>query len=94
MKEFDRMTSREEIKGSVRRVGENPHEKRFELPEQDYWTDEKKLKNTVSFEKMMKRKCEIFKPREFCPDYDVNCEFGKKRLALSIIPFERQASRD
>ena len=36
----------------------------------------------------------MFKPRQFCPDYDPNCEFGKKRLAQSIIPFERQASRD
>ena len=28
--------------------------------------------------------------KECSPDYDVNCEFGKKRLALSVIPFERQ----
>lgn len=37
MQEFDRMTSREDIKGSIRKAGANPHEKRFELSERNTW---------------------------------------------------------
>jgi hypothetical protein len=61
MQEFDRMTSREDIKGSIRKIGANPHEKRFELSERNYW--ENISPKTISFDRMMKRKCELFKPR-------------------------------
>ena len=36
----------------------------------------------------------MFRSREFSPDYNPNCEFGKKRLVVSVIPFEKQTERD
>jgi hypothetical protein len=53
------MTSREQIKGCVRKTGENPHENRFESPhDADFWTEDKK---TVDFSRMLKRNNLLFK---------------------------------
>jgi hypothetical protein len=38
LQELTRMTSRDQIKGCIRKLGQNPHENRFEKPyDSNYW---------------------------------------------------------
>lgn len=46
-----------------------------------------KNKKTINFNKMLKRNNILFKSLEFSPDYDINSDFNKNKLATHIIKF-------
>jgi hypothetical protein len=83
------MTGRDQIRGSIRRNMENPHENRFQLKKFPILTARA---GTVAFAKMS--------PRQDCnrnelplPDYDCNFEVTMKRLDSHIIGFGKQTTR-
>lgn len=85
MKELTRMTSRDQIKGNIRKLGQNPHESRFGLPyDAEYWSSPKP---GVEFERMLKRNNLLFKSLEFSPDYNPNSDFTRKLLATHLMKF-------
>ena len=84
------MVGREEIKGSIRKNLENPHEARFET----YKFPQLALDSKgVSFEKMTERKDITDTNRINGADYECDFEVKMKRLNSHIIPFKRQTNR-
>ena len=83
------MTGRGEIKGNIRKEGEDPHENRFRLRQ----IVSSPASKNVSFAKMSPRKGIIEGATEPLPSYDYNSEFGKKRLDSHIFGFDKQSNR-
>lgn len=83
------MTGREQIRGSIRKNMENPHENRFQLKKFPVLTARA---GTVAFAKMSPRH-DSYRQELPLPDYDCNFEVTMKRLDSHIIGFERQTSR-
>lgn len=82
------MAGRADIKGSIRKNLENPHENRYVL--HDDMNSMQKKNSPIKMSKLTPRDNRMFKNIENSPDYDYDYEINMKKLDLSLIPFERQ----
>lgn len=86
------MTGRVDIKGSIRKQIEDPHENRFKLAK-DYNSIELG-RSRVNMEKDLPRDDIAFAGNSDVPEYDYDYQLPQKRLDTHIIPFERILERN